>query len=323
MRIDNDDDPKALPDHELTAKGKEKAVEPEELEQEKVEETGPARIRGGADEDESNGNHRARFSSALTDDEAENEQPARRTHRRDLSQAQTLSSKSKAGRSFSLSEGKPAISELASSVRSEPPDHIDLEDAKIEPMPEAVEGPEPQAPRSSQDARTSASGGFRFPSLPGPSPSQIKSRFLEQFTNTTPSSGNGRPSVKSRESPPTGQTTQLQNIAKSQPKKEWELDWKQFLAETCWFYSQNTASVVLLLPRMAIALALYWSTTSSSPGANDLASYSGSPFASDGLGRDATWFSGGGEGLTGYGKCIVWLVIAWGLWRTLVLLVSW
>lgn len=88
----------------------------------------------------------------------------------------------------------------------------------------------------------------------------------------------------------------------------------QFVAETCWFYSQNLPTVVVLIPRLALTLALYMAFVGPSTGA--------SLGIANGLGRDGTFFSGRGQ-LSVYAKVIIWIQIAWGLWRCGVLIASW
>lgn len=278
-----------------------------------------SRMRGGADakedtfdEDDGQQHNERRTSQPQST-------PLPPNHRRSISQAQTQTSSSKQnGRSFSLSEGRPAISELASSERSEsreqqrmPPGHIDLSDP-MEPVPIAA-GQEGAGP-GAQQGRASGEKNKRFPSFssPLPSPAQIKSRFLEQFTNTTPSSGNGTSrAIGTKTSPLNGGASQNHPSPKASGPK-WSYDLNQFAAESCWMYSQNAPTVVLLLPRMGIALALYIATRSST-----------SAVGVAGLGRDSTWFSGGGQGLTTYGDCVLWFVMLWGLWRVVLLIVSW
>ena len=88
----------------------------------------------------------------------------------------------------------------------------------------------------------------------------------------------------------------------------------QFFAESCWFYSQNLPTIVLLVPRLAMTLALYIAFVGPSTGTT-LGS-------GGGLGRDGTFFGSRGE-LTGYAQVIMWIQLAWGVWRILVLIASW
>lgn len=80
------------------------------------------------------------------------------------------------------------------------------------------------------------------------------------------------------------------------------------LAETFWFYSQNLPTIVLVLPRAAICLALLFAFSSA-----------GYPYSG---GRDATYFDGDGA-LTGYAKGVLIANTVWAVWRTLILLGSW
>ena len=89
--------------------------------------------------------------------------------------------------------------------------------------------------------------------------------------------------------------------------------WKQGLAETCFFYSQNLPTLGLLLPRAGLSLALLLAF--STPAELFVASGQRNT-------RDTTFFSADGT-LTDYAKGVLITNIAWTAWRTLVLLVSW
>lgn len=88
------------------------------------------------------------------------------------------------------------------------------------------------------------------------------------------------------------------------------------LSETCWFYSQNTATVALLLPRAGLSLALLLAFSSAQPGAVALAA-SGNVF------RDRTFFRPENGTLTDYARGVLIANAAWAAWRTLVFLASW
>lgn len=85
----------------------------------------------------------------------------------------------------------------------------------------------------------------------------------------------------------------------------------QFLAESCYFYSQNLPTVALLLPRAGLCLALLFSF------------FSPSPTTTTTTDRDATFFNPDDGSLTGYAKGVLIANAAWTGWRTLVLLLSW
>lgn len=89
--------------------------------------------------------------------------------------------------------------------------------------------------------------------------------------------------------------------------------WKQGLAETCFFYSQNVPTVGLLLPRAGLSLALLFAFSNTSP-----------LFADSGLlnRRDSTFFNKDGT-LTNYARGILIANASWAAWRTLVLSASW
>ena len=88
------------------------------------------------------------------------------------------------------------------------------------------------------------------------------------------------------------------------------------LAETANFYSQNWPTVILLLPRAALSLALllsYWS-----PQADELA------LADMGVRpRDGTFFRSSDQTLTNYARGVLIANAAWTAWRLLVLFTSW
>ncbi|KAK0441260.1 uncharacterized protein EV420DRAFT_1580522 [Desarmillaria tabescens] len=87
------------------------------------------------------------------------------------------------------------------------------------------------------------------------------------------------------------------------------------LAETFWFYAQNLPTVVLLLPRAGISLALlleFWE-----PQVGEVV------LADAGINnRDGTFFRAGGA-LTDYARGVLIANAAWTAWRTLVLFFSW
>ncbi|KAF9261619.1 hypothetical protein L218DRAFT_930422 [Marasmius fiardii PR-910] len=88
------------------------------------------------------------------------------------------------------------------------------------------------------------------------------------------------------------------------------------LAETFYFYAQNLPTVALLLPRAGLSLALLLAFWTTDPNAQAL--------ADQGLetGRDATFFHRDGT-LTGYARGVLAANVAWTVWRTLVLMLSW
>ncbi|KAF8172272.1 hypothetical protein BJ912DRAFT_932469 [Pholiota molesta] len=91
--------------------------------------------------------------------------------------------------------------------------------------------------------------------------------------------------------------------------------WKQGLAETCFFYSQNLATVALLLPRAGLSLALLFAFSSAAPVLPFVVSNNFSN-------RDGTFFQQDGA-LTDYARGLLIANAAWTAWRLLVLLVSW
>ncbi|KAF9267074.1 hypothetical protein L218DRAFT_995968 [Marasmius fiardii PR-910] len=88
------------------------------------------------------------------------------------------------------------------------------------------------------------------------------------------------------------------------------------LAETFYFYSQNLPTVALLLPRAGLCLALLLTFSTADPNVVTLTN------EGSGLGRDGTFFNRDGT-LTAYASGVLMANVAWTLWRTLVLLISW
>ncbi|KDQ12604.1 hypothetical protein BOTBODRAFT_56655 [Botryobasidium botryosum FD-172 SS1] len=92
--------------------------------------------------------------------------------------------------------------------------------------------------------------------------------------------------------------------------------WRDGLAETFYFYSQNAPTVGLLLPRAGICVAV-------------LLAFGGSQIEgvvvgnNGGEGRDPTFFRAADGGLSGYAMGILYANAAWAAWRALVLIASW
>ena len=88
------------------------------------------------------------------------------------------------------------------------------------------------------------------------------------------------------------------------------------IAETCWYLSQNTANIALLLPRAGLSLALLLTFSSSPPETLALADSGNFP-------RDRTFFNPQDGALSGYAKGVLIANAAWTAWRTLVWLFAW
>lgn len=88
------------------------------------------------------------------------------------------------------------------------------------------------------------------------------------------------------------------------------------IAEICWYLSQNTANIALLLPKAGLCLALLLTFSSSQPGTLALAD-SGS------IHRDRTFFNPQDGTLSGYAEGVLIANAAWAVWRTLVWLFAW
>lgn len=91
--------------------------------------------------------------------------------------------------------------------------------------------------------------------------------------------------------------------------------WRDYIAETCYFYSQNLPTVALLLPRAGLALALLLAFSSPPPA--DIG-FTTSAIQS----RDMTFFRTNGT-LTDYARGVLIANAAWTAWRTLLVLWSW
>jgi hypothetical protein len=91
-------------------------------------------------------------------------------------------------------------------------------------------------------------------------------------------------------------------------------------AETCYFYAQNLPTIVTLLPRAGLALALLLSFFSPEqlPGGLSLSDVDQSIAR-----RDGTFFDKNTGTLSPYAKGVLIANAAWAAWRTLVLLFSW
>lgn len=87
------------------------------------------------------------------------------------------------------------------------------------------------------------------------------------------------------------------------------------VAEQCYRFSQNLPTVILLLPRAALCLAVLLTFSNASPAA--VASGNAGNSA-----RDSTFFNGDGA-LTSYARGILIFNCVWIIWRVFLLLASW
>lgn len=118
-----------------------------------------------------------------------------------------------------------------------------------------------------------------------------------------PSFSSSRPSTPHLSSSPQPSSPQPSTPTSSSVSSSSIAAFSDYIAESCYWYSQNTPTVVLLLPRAALSLSLL--LTSTQPG----------------VGRDSTYFDANGA-LTGYARGILFTNAAWTAWRTLVLIGS-
>ncbi|KAJ7207873.1 hypothetical protein GGX14DRAFT_634252 [Mycena pura] len=88
------------------------------------------------------------------------------------------------------------------------------------------------------------------------------------------------------------------------------------MAETFWFYSQNLPTVALLLPRAGLCLALLLAFSAPDAGVVALADAGVSH-------RDKTFFRAGDGTLTDYARGVLIANAAWAAWRALIVLSSW
>jgi hypothetical protein len=89
-------------------------------------------------------------------------------------------------------------------------------------------------------------------------------------------------------------------------------DW---LVETCWFYSQNVANVLLLLPRAGLSLAVLLAYSSPQPDNVALG-------MADIIRRDPTFFHRSDASLTSYARGVLIANAARTAWRALLILLS-
>jgi hypothetical protein len=90
-------------------------------------------------------------------------------------------------------------------------------------------------------------------------------------------------------------------------------DW---LAETCWFYSQNMVNVLLLLPRAGLSLALLLAYSSPQPDNVALG-------MANAIRRDPTFSHRSDASLTSYARGVLIANAAWAAWQALLILLSW
>jgi len=102
------------------------------------------------------------------------------------------------------------------------------------------------------------------------------------------------------------------------PSEEGSL--RDALTETCYLYAQNLPTIVTLLPRAGLALALLLSffNPENLPGGLSLSEVDQSIAR-----RDGTFFDKNTGALSAYAKGVLIANAAWAAWRTLVLLLSW
>ena len=102
------------------------------------------------------------------------------------------------------------------------------------------------------------------------------------------------------------------------PSEEGSL--RDALTETCYLYAQNLPTIVTLLPRAGLALALLLSffNPENLPGGLSLSDVDQSIAR-----RDGTFFDKNTGALSAYAKGVLIANAAWAAWRTLVLLLSW
>ena len=87
--------------------------------------------------------------------------------------------------------------------------------------------------------------------------------------------------------------------------------WKSGIAETCFFYSQNLPTVLMLLPRAGLSMALLFAFSKPPAFPTPMISL-----------RDQTFFKSDGS-LTDYARGVLFANAAWTAWRLLVLMASW
>ena len=111
----------------------------------------------------------------------------------------------------------------------------------------------------------------------------------------------------------------------------WRLNYRQGFVEWAWDRSQNIPTVVLLLPRASIALAVLLTFSTLNP---TTLTYLNSRLdlpekavlktetSSTPVSRDSTFFNGTDGTLTTYAKAVLWANCGWTLWKILILLIA-
>jgi len=109
------------------------------------------------------------------------------------------------------------------------------------------------------------------------------------------------------------------------------LNYRQGFVEWAWDRSQNVPTVVLLLPRAGIALAVLLTYSTVNPTIlaylNSRLSFLGkaalrAELSSTPVSRDSTFFNGTDGTLTTYAKTMLWANCGWTLWKILILLIA-
>jgi hypothetical protein len=99
-------------------------------------------------------------------------------------------------------------------------------------------------------------------------------------------------------------------------RDEEHISFSDWLVETCWFYSQNVANVLLLLLRAGLSLAVLLAYSSPQPVNIALGQ-------ADAIQRDPTFFHQSDASLTSYARGVLIANAAWTAWRALLILLSW
>ena len=111
----------------------------------------------------------------------------------------------------------------------------------------------------------------------------------------------------------------------------WRLNYRQGFVEWAWDRSQNIPTVVLLLPRAGIALAVLLTYSTLNPTTlaylNSRLNFPGKTVlrgetSSTPVSRDSTFFNGMDGTLTTYAKTVLWANCGWTLWKILILLIA-
>ena len=136
--------------------------------------------------------------------------------------------------------------------------------------------------------------------------------FLRAFRATS-SASTVQSAASARTHTPTSgpETASAAAVTSSSPFSSW----RDYFAETFYFYSQNLPTIILLVPRAALTLAVLLAYSHAQP-EDVVLEMEGQ------MERDQTFFRPDGS-LSGYARGVLWTNVALAGLKVLVLLISW